>query len=262
MSDSRAFVAKDLNLQELLQTLTAWLVAESFDRQVLKTDDGGVVIQIAKHGGWRKILGMSTALNVILHQNEPHLTVEIGAGRWADKAVVGAVSMVFLWPLAVTSAWGAWLQMKMPERIFEQIGNYIARPRAIVVHVAPDKRLVTAATEKVQVPAGVRIKVKRSRTMEHSVSLSKTTTSESSITVADLEVFTRSVRKAVEETAGTTTKESETVEHEVELDGSTRHEYTLLWVDTWRDGVIEYAQGSNNASVPFEYREQTELQVT
>jgi|GEM_PF-1542162 len=262
MSDSRAFVAKDLDLHDLLQILSSWLASESFERQVLKTEDGGVVLQIAKQGGWRKLLGMSTALNVILRQDEMHLTVEIGAGRWADKAVVGAVSMIILWPLAVTSAWGAWLQMKMPERIFDQIGNYIARPRAIVVRIADGKRLITAATEKVQVPAGVRIKVKRSRTVEHSVSLSKTNTSESSITMADLEVFTRSVRKAVEETAGTTSKESETIEHEVELDGSARYEYTLLWVDTWRDGIIEYAQGGNNARVPFEYREQTELQVT
>lgn len=262
MAESRAFPAKNLDVQELVQALDNWLNTENFDKQVINTADGAVIIQVAKRGGWRKALGMSTALDVVLRHSDPYLNVEIGAGRWADKAVGGAVGMVILWPLTITSAYGAWEQVKMPTRVFEQIGVYLSRPRSLVVNLDPEKRFVTAATEKVQVPAGVKIKVRRSRMVEHSVSLRQTTTSESTVTIADVEIFTKSVRKAFEETMGTTSKESETIEHEVELDGASRHEYTLMWVDTIRSGTIEYVQGANIASVPFEYREQTELQVT
>jgi hypothetical protein len=262
MTESRAFPAKNLDVQELVQTLGSWLDTENFEKQSINTADGAVLIQIAKRGGWRKALGMSTALNVVLRQSDPHLNVEIGAGRWADKAVAGAVSMVILWPLMFTSAYGAWEQVKMPTRIFEQIGLYLSRPHSLVVNLDPEKRFVTAAMEKVQVPAGVKIKVRRSRVVEHSVSLRQTTTSESTITIADVEIFSNSVRKAFEETTGTTSKESETIEHEVELDGTNRHEYTLMWVDIIRHGTIEYVQGTLVASVPFEFREQTELRVT
>jgi hypothetical protein len=262
MAESRAFPAKNLNVQELVQTLDSWLNTENFEKQVINTADGAVIVQIAKRGGWRKALGMSTALDVILRHTDPYLNVEIGAGRWADKAVAGAVSMVILWPLTITSVYGAWEQVKMPARVFEQIGVYLSRPRSIVVNLDPEKRFVTAAMEKVQAPAGVKIKVRRARMVEHSVSLTRTTTAESTVTIADVEIFTRSVRKAFEEAAGTSSKESETIEHEVELDGTSRHEYTLTWVDTIRSGTIEYVQGATVASVPFEYREQTELQVT
>jgi hypothetical protein len=54
------------------------------------------------------------------------LTVQIGAGKWIDKAAAGTVSMFVLWPLAITAGIGAWEQMKMPEKIFNYIGTQLA----------------------------------------------------------------------------------------------------------------------------------------
>jgi hypothetical protein len=67
---------------------------------------------------------MATSLNVVFHQGEDDtLTVEIGAGKWIDKAAVGTVSLLILWPLAITAGIGAWEQMKMPDNIFDYIGS-------------------------------------------------------------------------------------------------------------------------------------------
>jgi hypothetical protein len=68
---------------------------------------------------------MSTALNIVFHQVENTLNVEIGAGRWIDKATTGAVAYFILWPLAVTAGIGAWQQLKMPERVFEHIARFL-----------------------------------------------------------------------------------------------------------------------------------------
>jgi hypothetical protein len=51
------------------------------------------------------------------------LTVETGAGKWIDKAAVGTVSLLVLWPLAITAGFGAWEQMKMPEKVLDYIGT-------------------------------------------------------------------------------------------------------------------------------------------
>jgi hypothetical protein len=232
MSEARTFVAKGLNVQQVVDSLTAWLSAENFDRQVLTGPDGALVIQVGKKGGWRKALGMSTALNVILRYTDPYLVVEIGAGRWADKAIVGAISMVVLWPLAVTSAIGTWQQMKMPERVFAQVESQLLQPRAIRVVINPQKRLVVGAAEKVQVPPGVMLTIKRARTVEHSLSFRHGETSESGVTFGHANILTESARKAIEESLGSTIREAETIEHEVELNGAVSNEYTLTWVDT------------------------------
>jgi hypothetical protein len=36
------------------------------------------------------------------------------------------VSLVILWPLAITAGMGAWEQMKMPDRIFDFVGSRLA----------------------------------------------------------------------------------------------------------------------------------------
>jgi hypothetical protein len=124
------YSAPRLNLPQLADFLMDWLERDDFNVQTLPIEDGSTLIQIEKRGSWRNALGMSTALNIVLNLEDEDLCVEIGAGKWVDKAVVGAIGMfVILWPLAVTAAIGAWDQMKMPERIFNYIGDYIRRGR-------------------------------------------------------------------------------------------------------------------------------------
>ncbi|MGA2067439.1 MAG: hypothetical protein ABSG86_20885 [Thermoguttaceae bacterium] len=77
----------------------------------MKIEDGGLLLQVEKSGAWRRFVGMSTALNVCFRHTGSTLNVEIGGGRWIDKAVAGGVSLIVLWPLAVTAGIGAWAQM-------------------------------------------------------------------------------------------------------------------------------------------------------
>ena len=262
MSDVRTFAAGDLHLPDLITSLSGWLSTESFTAQVLQTADGGTLLQVEKQGGWRKMIGMSTALNIVFRLVDGRLMVEIGAGRWMDKAAVGTVSMLILWPLAVTAGIGAWQQMKMPERVFDQIFLYLSRPRAVRVTISAERRIVAGPAEKVHVPQGAKISIKRARTIDRSVSLQTSTTAETTFSVTELDVFTKTVRKAVEEKSGSTYRESETIEHEVQLDGSHRDEYTLVWVDTYCDGKVDYVRGDRTETIPFAFREQTELQVS
>jgi hypothetical protein len=128
MPQSRSFPCPSQRYEKLLAAIQEWLVSEKFECQRLKTEDGGQLLQIQKEGGWRKVIGMSTALNIVFRQVENTVNVEIGAGRWIDKAAVGTVSLFILWPLAFTAAFGAWQQMNMPSRIFDHINKYLSQP--------------------------------------------------------------------------------------------------------------------------------------
>lgn len=127
-SQSQSFSCPESCLQGLIDSTREWLASEGFKCQTLQTEDGGTLIQIEKVGGWRKLVGMSTALNIVFHQVENMVNVEIGAGKWIDKAATGAVGLLILWPLAITTGIGAWGQMKMPNRIFEHIAEYLSPP--------------------------------------------------------------------------------------------------------------------------------------
>ena len=125
-STSRRYTCAEGDAPQLIQEVKSWLDSQGFDTQQVNADDQSLLLQIKKRGGWRDFVGMATSLNILFHQFNDTLTVEIGAGKWVDKAAVGTVSLFILWPLAITAGMGAWEQMKMPDKIFDFIGSRLA----------------------------------------------------------------------------------------------------------------------------------------
>jgi hypothetical protein len=122
---SRSYYAPDLNLGGLIQALGTWLQGQGYEFQSINHPAGELIVQARKSGGWRIALGISSALNVVFRYRSPELSVEIGEGKWADKAFAMSAGMFVLWPLAVTAAWGAWQQNQLPKRAFEFIDQVI-----------------------------------------------------------------------------------------------------------------------------------------
>lgn len=130
MSQSRSFSCKPSRYEALIMSTQSWLTCEGFRCQRLRTEDDGTLVQVEKLGGWRIAVGMSTALNIIFRQVENTVNVEIGGGRWADKAVVaGVATFVTLGALIIPAAIGTWQQAKMPERIFRHIAEFLIEER-------------------------------------------------------------------------------------------------------------------------------------
>ena len=68
---------------------------------------------------------MSTALSIHFDHANGKLKVSIGEGKWIDKIATGSVSVFVLWPLAVTTAFGVYSQMKYPQKILNFIDAVI-----------------------------------------------------------------------------------------------------------------------------------------
>ena len=126
MSEQKYFdCPTDAVFNKLLIATEEWLSNDGFACQRLSTEAGDVLIQIEKEGKWKKLIGMDTALNIVFTRTEATLEVEIGAGKWVDKAISGTVGLVIFAPLAITAGIGAWQQAKMPEKIFTHIQTFL-----------------------------------------------------------------------------------------------------------------------------------------
>jgi hypothetical protein len=66
---------------------------------------------------------MSVSLTVSLSQENGKLLVEIGTGRWADKAAA-AVSP-WIPPLLLTAGYGAIRQRALPKKTYRFISSYL-----------------------------------------------------------------------------------------------------------------------------------------
>src|ERR1044071_683561 len=125
MSEQQVFQAPNLRLDHLAQAIGDWYRAQKFDVQALPVPGEGMVVQAKQQEGWRNALGMSSTLNIGLRYKESTLIVEIGAGKWADKAIAGGVGALLVWPLFFTAAYGAWKQSTLPRQTFEFIQAFI-----------------------------------------------------------------------------------------------------------------------------------------
>ena len=117
------YVCAPGDIQRVINDIVGWLTAKGFESKQKDTGGQGLLIEVEKKGEWRNLVGMATSLNILFNHSGNTLTVEVGEGKWADKAAGGAVGMFLLPPLAFTAGYGAWEQLKMPERIFEYVGT-------------------------------------------------------------------------------------------------------------------------------------------
>ncbi len=117
----RSYVIHRDKIEGLLDQVQSWLESQDFELERVKLDDDSNFMQIRSKGGWRRFVGMSTALSIHFEYANESLQVHIGEGKWMGKITTGAISWFVLWPLAVTTAVGAYTQMKYPEKVFDFI---------------------------------------------------------------------------------------------------------------------------------------------
>lgn len=121
MKDGKTAEGAAYAVKEFLRT------NEKMDTQVLRMDNGAYVVQGRVTGGrWKQFIGMDKAISVTLNSSSGNiLVVEVGDSKWIDKGLAMTVSMVVLWPLAVSSGIGMISQGKLPEKIFKSIKSYL-----------------------------------------------------------------------------------------------------------------------------------------
>ena len=120
---TRRYKCKKSAYESIVADLHRWLSADNFDVQRLTTEDGKQLLQATKRGQWRKLVGMSTATNIVLSQHKGKLTVEIGAGQWLDKAAGGLLGAVVNPLFLVPAGFGAFEQWQLPDKIFAYLSK-------------------------------------------------------------------------------------------------------------------------------------------
>lgn len=116
------------------------------------------------------------------------------------------------------------------------------------------------ASEVVETPPGAKRTIKRTRTIERSVSVTETDSVEKSI-AAKISIFSGEIRAKIEKSRSTTYKETEMIEQAVEIDGKELPKARLVWVERTVKGKATVSIDGKETEVPFTFRESLELRV-
>ena len=86
----------------------------------------GYLVQAKEPSNWKSFAGLGKALQVqIIPSGDSDVMVNIGMGKWADKAGAATLGLLVFAPLAITAAIGAYNQNKLPDEIFACIEKFI-----------------------------------------------------------------------------------------------------------------------------------------
>ena len=136
---------------------------------------------------------------------------------------------------------------------------------SLLVSLDHQNARVEAATEDVRVPVGVTVSIKRSRTITRAVELTESETNrrqvEAGVKIGQLDILKATVLSEIQRRAGRTFETSETVEYNIALSGDKSPAYRLVWADIVKSGVVEIRGAGDVQSIPFSFRERTELDV-
>jgi hypothetical protein len=117
------FRAPGVEVSTVANTLAEWFKNNNLEAQVVNEPDR-VVVQ-GQSPRWQSLLGMATALTVVLRREGPDLTVEIGRSRWAGKTAVAGAGLLVLPPLLLTAGYGAVEQVRLSNRTLEVVKNVL-----------------------------------------------------------------------------------------------------------------------------------------
>ncbi len=135
----------------------------------------------------------------------------------------------------------------------------IDTPNVMVKFLSEYEKL-RVASEEVEVPRGVTIRVKRSRSVEHVIEMGQQSTRSINVDAGILKIINTSIHGEIQKKQNKAYRQTETIEYEIELNGNISNRYELVWVDVWQKGVVEIKR-ANLQVLPFQIRERTELQV-
>jgi hypothetical protein len=127
MADIRNYqVDEAFDLPAFAESLRDFIASQfKLETQVLG-GDGSYVIQSRETKAWKKYSGMDLATTIKAELGHGLLTVELGQGKWMDKAAGAAVGWFLFWPALVPAAIGAFQQARLPKTIFDYIDRYLA----------------------------------------------------------------------------------------------------------------------------------------
>ncbi len=131
---NKFYQSGNMNVEKLANDLVNAFRLQNYQVQELGTKDQ-MIVQLKKGGAFVALLGMQVALTVTLNREPGGVFASVGQQQWLDKAAVAAVSMVVLWPLAVTAGAGAAQQVKLVSQVWRTLDSF-ARQQDSNVHIS------------------------------------------------------------------------------------------------------------------------------
>lgn len=123
---SKTFYYPIESIGEIALFMEEKLKKEEYDVKSLTLITGGADISITKGNVFKAIVGMKTALKILIQPiDNRSFTVEACVGIFGQQAIPTALTMLVAWPVLIPQLWGMIQQSKLDEHVLELVQQAI-----------------------------------------------------------------------------------------------------------------------------------------
>ncbi len=141
---TRLYQSNNINIERMIQDLEGAFLAQNYQTQHFTTGTQRIV-QLREGGNFEALFGMQATLTVILQPTHNGILATVGEQQWIDKAAVGLLGAVVLWPLLITAGVGIIRQSNLEYQILSKL-DMVARQQN------PDVQIITNFSSPSQPP--------------------------------------------------------------------------------------------------------------
>lgn len=100
---------------------------EGYEVDGIKLPSGEWDISIKKGDLFRAVLGLQTALKVVISPAVPHVYVKAGVGIFGQQAIPTILTVCVWWPFAIPQIWGIIKQSKLDKLVLDKVQSEFDR---------------------------------------------------------------------------------------------------------------------------------------
>jgi len=126
-SSTRIFNVSPNLIQPIAEDVATQLSNEGYEVQVEPSLGNDAHISISKGGMFKKVLGLQTALNIMLSDQGDSVKAEATVGIFKQQAIPTFIMLFITWPVIVTQIIGLVKQSQLDDHVMELIDSAIAQ---------------------------------------------------------------------------------------------------------------------------------------
>lgn len=106
---------------DVASSLMSTLRYSGYEVDGVKLPSGEWDISVKKGNLFKAVLGLQTALKILISPANPHVYVKAGVGIFGQQAIPAILTLCVWWPFAIPQIWGVIKQVKLDNLVMEHI---------------------------------------------------------------------------------------------------------------------------------------------
>lgn len=106
---------------DIAGSLMSTLRYDGYEVDGVKLPSGEWDISIKKGNLFKAVLGLQTALKILISPVNPHIYVKAGVGIFGQQAIPAILTFCVWWPFVIPQIWGVIKQVKLDNIVMERI---------------------------------------------------------------------------------------------------------------------------------------------